>query len=414
MSIDRLERRLPDVLTELALPRVPDYVDTLLSRTERTPQRPGWTFPERWFPVSTIATTLPSWRRPAIRPMIAIAVVVALVVAALALYVGSQKRVPPPFGLARNGAVITADSAGNIVSVDPSTNGIRTLVKGPNLCCGSFSPDGQHIAYLHISSQTAGPTQLTIANLDGSVVRDLSGDFLRNMDSFDWEPSGNRLLISDTYAARIVDLASGAVTKLSGPYRITRAAWIGTSGDILFTSFVSDTVTRMYRLAAGTTDHPTLVTEIQYMVDKPHVSPDGSKFLYFIWGTEERVQGDLHVFDFASGKDIAITNEATTDQHEWENPVWSPDGSHIASELYTVGPNHIAVMPATGGEPVLVGPEFPTGSSGAVIRFSPDGQSLLVTYRFDHSNWLLPVNGAPGHTVSWAPTEDIDWQRLAP
>jgi len=131
MSIDRLERRLPDVLTELALPRVPDYVDTLLSRTERTPQRPGWTFPERWFPVSTIATTLPSWRRPAIRPMIAIAVVVALVVAALALYVGSQKRVPPPFGLARNGAVITADSAGNIVSVDPSTNGIRTLVKGP-------------------------------------------------------------------------------------------------------------------------------------------------------------------------------------------------------------------------------------------------------------------------------------------
>jgi len=31
MSIDRLERRLPEVMTELALPRIPDYVDELLS-----------------------------------------------------------------------------------------------------------------------------------------------------------------------------------------------------------------------------------------------------------------------------------------------------------------------------------------------------------------------------------------------
>jgi len=71
-------------------------------------------------------------------------------------------------------------------------------------------------------------------------------------------------------------------------------------------------------------------------------------------------------------------------------------------------------LPATGGEPVLVGPEFPTGTNGTAIRFSPDGQSLLVTYRFDNSTWLLPVNGFPGRKVSWSPTEDIDWQRLAP
>src|SRR6185503_1607697 len=58
MSIDRLERRLPEVLTELSLPVMPDYVDNLLSRTERMSQRPGWSFPERWFPVRTIPAGL--------------------------------------------------------------------------------------------------------------------------------------------------------------------------------------------------------------------------------------------------------------------------------------------------------------------------------------------------------------------
>ena len=78
MSIDRLERRLPEVLTELSLPRVPDYVDDLLSRTARTPQRPGWTFLERWFPVSAITDAMSLPQRLPLRPLVAIAILVVL------------------------------------------------------------------------------------------------------------------------------------------------------------------------------------------------------------------------------------------------------------------------------------------------------------------------------------------------
>src|SRR6185503_3839333 len=102
MSIDRLERRLPEVLTELSLPRVPDYVDDLLSRTERMPQRPGWTFPERWFPVSAITSALQARRPLSLRPLIILAIVAALIVASLVWYVGSQRRPAPLTGLARN------------------------------------------------------------------------------------------------------------------------------------------------------------------------------------------------------------------------------------------------------------------------------------------------------------------------
>jgi hypothetical protein len=412
MTTDRLERRLPEVLTELSLPRVPDYVDDLLVRTARTPQRPGWTYLERWLPMSTFTTVLPAGRRLSMRPLIAVALLIAALIAALLFVAGSQKHLPPLFGLARNGAVVLADAAGNIVSVDPTTNAIRTLVTGPDLCCASFSRDGQHIAYLHVPNLDADPTGLTIANLDGSTVRDISGDVLKGLDAFEWEPSGGRLLLSDKHSAQVVDVATGNVTKLSGPEQITRAAWIGTTGDIMFTSVVSDTVARIYRLPAGATEHPRQITELEYMIDTPDVSSDGSKFLYFIWGPEDRVHGDLHVFDFVTGTDTALTEEAFFDSQEWENPVWSPDGSRIAAELYTAGPNHIAVIPATGGAAVTLGREFATGSGGTVIRFSPDGESLLVTYRDNNTTWLLPVSGAEGQQVSWAASDEIAWQRL--
>ena len=62
----------------------------------------------------------------------------------------------------------------------------------------------------------------------------------------------------------------------------------------------------------------------------------------------------------------------------------------------------------------MAGPEFPTGSNGASIQFSPDGTQLLITYRFDQSTWLVPVTGGEGHRVSWNFADDADWQRLAP
>ena len=413
MTTDRLERRLPEVLTELALPRVPDYVDDLLVRTARTPQRPGWTYLERWLPMSTFSAALPAGRRLSMRPLVAVLVLLALVIASIVLYAGSQRRLPPLFGLARNGAVVTADAAGNIVSVDPSNGAMHTLVTGPNLCCAGFSPDGQHIAYLHVPNPGADPAGLTVANLDGSTVRDIPSDVLTGLDWVEWTPSGDRLLLSDKYRARIFDVATGSVTNLVAPFRVSRASWIGTTGDILLTSFVSDTLTRMYRLPAGATSNPKQLAEIQYMVAPPVVSPNGSKFLYFIWGTEDRLHGDLHVFDFATGTDRALTQEAFYDNQIWENPVWSPDGSAIAAELYGADDLYrIAVISAGGGDPVVIGPGKPSGTNGAGIRFAPDGQSLLVTYRSDNTTWLLPVAGGDGRQVSWATSDDMDWQRL--
>jgi hypothetical protein len=418
MSIDRLERSLPQVLTELSLPVVPDYVDTLLSRTERIAQKPGWLFPERWFPVSTITDAFTAPRRFPLRPLVILAVVLALIATSIAFYVGTQQAKPaPPIGLAKNGIVVTRSATGDLIAVDPVSESQRTILAGPNLCCGQVSPDGLRVAVLDLPNPQADPTRLRIVDMQGSLIRDLVGSDLRQLNDFSFSPDGTRLLLSYQTQPRILDIASGTFTTLDAPGQEIFASWIGATGDILLTNRRSEDLTSVSRLAAGTTTGATQVTELQFVVDRPHVSPDGSKFLYFIWGTAAGTQGRLHVFDFATGKDIEISppqKTGTADETQWENPIWSPDGKYIAAEVYTAGPNHVQIVPSAGGPAVVAGPAFPTGSGGTVMQFSPDGTQLLIVYRFDNSTWLVPVTGGDGRKVSWNFAEDASWQRQAP
>ena len=64
---------------------------------------------------------------------IALAVVLlGLLLAAAAVYVGSQQRIPAPFGLARNG-LVAYDAGGDIYTVDPVTGAATKIVPGPGL-----------------------------------------------------------------------------------------------------------------------------------------------------------------------------------------------------------------------------------------------------------------------------------------
>jgi len=95
MTTDRRRvRDLPQILGELATGPYPDYIDDVLATTAQMRQRPAWTFPERWLPMVDIA------RQPVLVPRlpwrsISLAVVLlALLLAATALLVGTQPLRP--------------------------------------------------------------------------------------------------------------------------------------------------------------------------------------------------------------------------------------------------------------------------------------------------------------------------------
>ena len=111
-SSERYERRLPALLEELAAPRTPDYFDDILGQVDRTRQRPGWTFPERWLPMSAVSDRLrprraprarrPRRRAPPHRPRRGL----------IALRRQPAARVPAPFGPAGNGLIAYASPRG--------------------------------------------------------------------------------------------------------------------------------------------------------------------------------------------------------------------------------------------------------------------------------------------------------------
>ena len=95
---DALGRELMGWFDETAAPRRPDYTTDIVRMTASLPQR-RWTSVERWIPMNVVEfrrRTVPPFPWKTVAVLVAL---LALLVAGLA-YVGSQPRLPPPFGLA--------------------------------------------------------------------------------------------------------------------------------------------------------------------------------------------------------------------------------------------------------------------------------------------------------------------------
>ena len=152
-TFDRFERRLPELIDDLASATVLDYFDDMLQRTTRSRQRPSWSSLERWLPMGVIAQRVPV--RPVPWRPIAMVALLGLLAAAALIYAGSRQHTPPPFGLARNGALVIGTADGDIVTVDPATGTTTPLITGPTIDSGPFfSKDGQRIVF---DRRAAGP-----------------------------------------------------------------------------------------------------------------------------------------------------------------------------------------------------------------------------------------------------------------
>ena len=125
-SSERYERSLPVLLEELAAPRTPDYFDDILGQVDRTRQRPGWTFPERWLPMSAVSERLATAPRVPMRAVLAAALLLVALAVGLALLAGGRKpAVPAPFGPANNGLIAFVDDAGAIRAGLADRHGVR-------------------------------------------------------------------------------------------------------------------------------------------------------------------------------------------------------------------------------------------------------------------------------------------------
>jgi Tol biopolymer transport system component len=431
---DRFSRTLTGWLHEEAEHRVPDHLAEVLVQTAATRQRPWWASLERWLPVDL---TTPIQRVPAPRVgrlLIVAALLIALALAAV-LIAGSRHPVPPPFGLARNGAYAFGAN-GDLYRFDPATGGQTSLVTGPEWDFGAtFSHDGTKFTFgrLHgdpsqVDPDAAGGMDVMLANADGSAVRPLASRTIGNCWS-DWSPDGRQLVFRterpDHHGLlNVVDTASGTIQTID-PGPSVRCSFLGyrpaDGREIVFRG-EADTDHAVYAIRP---DGSGLRRVTTCDCDTGAMSPDGRLLAVDRWDGLGFVRLWLLDLDTAIEREVPLP-----DGHFARGGTFSPDGSRIAFPmLHRVTPSEnayqVAIAPTDGSElPLAIGPEMPLPANGSdeafvAITFAPDGQSLIASYpdsptAATSEMWILPLDGGPGRNVGRGTFASLDIQRLAP
>ena len=426
MPSDRFELLLPDLLDEIGETRTPDYFDDLLQQTARTRQRPAWSIPERWIPMLDIAQRPTVTGRVPWRPIVVLALI-ALLLAGLVLVVGSQRRLPPPFGPAANGLVAYA-SGGDIYTADPVTGASRLIVGGVNNDTAPlWSLDGAHIAFFRgVNTNSSNEGGVFVTDVDGANITRVTTSAMVDASTSEFSPDGRSILIS----AKV------------GPHRVFTIAAIDGSGartidvhDLLPPGLEADAAVIP---AAQRIRDPLLgLAERRQGKQRWHLSgqcrweqPQDTRrararqadlLCHMVagldrglptrpWSTNAWRTSVMSVDDRVN----LVLHKDGAQSEGWA--VWSPDGTRLI--LQRVNADHTntyVVVRADGtGPDVEILEDAPP--DGAHYTWSPDGKFILAAQDGHPMAKPLmwdPVTGA-ATTASYAAESYPTWQRRAP
>ena len=445
MTTDRTsyaDRTLVRLIDDLADAHTPDYLEAAIERASSRPQRPSWMFPERWLPMADIAS------RPAFAPRlpwrtigVALAVL-ALVIGAALVYVGShQTRLPVPFGPAANGLIpYTID--GDIYLGDPVTGKTRLLVGGPGAdFLPQTSPDGTKVAFnreVGGGATNVVPVDLYVVNADGSGLVRINQKPIADWRWVSWSPDGSQLALVQRVMftgagcamsfcfvnqLALLDAAgSGKAEHFAAADGLDFVQYRPPDGrEILFRAPVEGTYHLLVMNADGTNVRTLAKPATQgdsLDLSGAVYSADGSRIFYNRWTPDAS-------FGEPGCCQLFVMNADGSDQHKFipnTGDTWdgsaavSPDGTRVAfwHNLPNRSTHRVTVIRADGtGQPIETGPDLP-GTAHWV--WSPDSTKILM-YPDDGSSasaYLLDPDGGQWTTAPWTSDPDLDWQRTAP
>ena len=320
---DRFERRLPEILTRISVPQVPDYTDDILGLTARRRQRPGWTFPGRWLPMD-IAAPRPAVARTQWRPIGIVSLLILALAAAALVYIGTRPpRLAPFYGPAANGSLVYARN-GDIYIADANLKNERLLVGGPeNDGTPGWSADG---GTLFFGRAVQGGDVVMAADADGRNVRQLNSNLLggTTTEAFAVSPDGKTFAVissaQDPATLELLPLNGGderQVLTLDSVVPARSVQWLPPNGDeLVFLGHPRGNLNELglYRILPDGTGLKQIAmqrgeslpgVEHQISFQDMTFSDDGRTAAYWNWEPDISPDKDCHVhlLDLATGED---------------------------------------------------------------------------------------------------------------
>lgn len=387
---DRFERAVAEWLVDDAEGRIPDHLAQVLAVSATTRQRPAWSSLERWLPMDT-AFRPRLFQTPRMSRMLIVAALIVAVLAVMLLYAGTQgPKLPPPFGLAKNGVQL-AWSSGDIIQAHADGTW-SPLIGGPDNDLAPI-PDRAGTRMTFVRAVTDHSMYLMLANIDGSAIRQLVPNVLTDADWLEWSADGRQVAFVNTVDGRrtltIVGVDDGTATDLDlGKLSVDNDVfWLPPDGSrLMFTAHlpIDGAPRAIYTVRPDGSDlrhvAPDDWNQASYLgLD---VAPDGKTASFWNYETDASGIGNsshVHLLDLATGKDQRVTFDSSatgeTDLH------FSPDGVHVVLQHETtLAQLEIATRDRTGPT-LLVGPTFTFGTD-ANYGFTPDGKTVFLAFPF--------------------------------
>ena len=256
-----------------------------------------------------------------------------------------------------------------------------------------WSPDGKYLAFL--SARHEGKTQIWLLNRTGGEAQQLT-DTPQAVDNFVWSPDGQRLCLilrdatsEELEAAKESEREKEGVDEKSKDAkekkRKAQKPWVidRLQFKVDEVGYLDHRRAHLYTFDVATKSL-TQITSGDYDDSDPVWSPDGKQLAFTSNRTSDpdrNYNTDIWTVAADNADKGAHLTQITTNPGEDHSPAWSPDGKWIAyvtrtePKLFEYATKHLAISPATGGEPKVLTRAFDRNVSD--IEFSADSKSIF-------------------------------------
>ncbi len=283
-----------------------------------------------------------------------------------------------------------------IANIDGSGERQLTLREGENESSPRFSPDGSQIGFLSSrgDEEEDAPTRLWLLPLNGGEARPVEG-IEGSVSDFVWSPDGSKMALIVKDPEPKDDEAEDEDKDRPEPIVIDRYRF---KED--YTGYLDNRRERLWLFDPATGALERLA-DGDFDESDPTFSPDGTEVAFVSNRTAEPDRNsNTDVWVASVSAPGAAPRQLTVHPGTDGSPAWSPDGDWIAyvhgadPQKIWYGVTPLAVVPATGGEPVILTPTLDRNVSDPL--WTEDGSAVRMIVEDDGRQYLAQVSAGGG------------------